>query len=333
MILALGSAARPVAILPAIIFLGGGVGSVFAINILVSLLQLCIMRARIFSCLRQNACVQNTPVVSASCSPVSFIRPDSLTIVSTAWLIIPSIDRLMLPAYVSLEDYGRYALIASLGILPASFAGPLSSALIPAIAEAYSKNDLARVRKLFQQSLRISAMLPLGVLAIMFGFSAEIPALVFGQDAVTAGDQQILRQISLSFGLYSLIVPGYAILVATNQQIRVTTAMLLAAILVPALIAILGSRLGTSSGPIAMSISYVLLVAVVYSICGKLMNYRRLQLIRALLTAASPAAIGLAYSWLKEDPSPLNLGTMPNVVVLATVLGINFTLIFKSRIL
>ncbi|MFC3886173.1 polysaccharide biosynthesis protein [Bacillus songklensis] len=85
-----------------------------------------------------------------------------------------------LTASLANQHFGLMAGVAmSIGFFPAFFAHSLLVALIPAVSEAYAKNDQGKLQQLLQQSMQITILYGLPAIVMMYVFAEPLTNLFF----------------------------------------------------------------------------------------------------------------------------------------------------------
>ena len=187
---------RFVGVLPVLIFVSATPTSFFSFQLVVAVIE---FLGYVFLSYRLLPKISNLNRLSWSYKPLLPTLKFSLTIAFTtsAWILLTQIDKLVLSKILPLDDYGYFtlAVIAAGSVLLVG--GPVSLALMPAMARLEAENKQSQVVRIYRKATQFVSVVA-GSAAITLGFFAE-PILW-----AWTGDVQLAKQTAPIMSLYAV---------------------------------------------------------------------------------------------------------------------------------
>lgn len=172
---------------------------------------------------------------------------------------------------------------------PLSFSNSISTALIPSIAAAKSRNKLSEVEQRINLSLLIGLLIAFPTTAIFFFYSDSILKLLFPNASAGAVILQI-SSLSIIFITIEQTIKGVLIGIGNNRVpiISMVVGVVLKIILNKLLIPINSFWGGINGATISNLISHVMITAICYLFLKKEINIkiRKINILKAILATA-----------------------------------------------
>lgn len=128
--------------------------------------QLCVAIVEIILLWNKSRLIVNEfrlgdSVIGWSMRPIQSILKFSMTIALTSsiWVFATQTDKLLLSKFLSLKEYGFFTLAVLVASIVMVISGPISSAIMPRMANMYSQNRKNDVVDLYKKSTQLVSML------------------------------------------------------------------------------------------------------------------------------------------------------------------------------
>lgn len=123
---------------------------------------------------------------------------------SLIWVVATQVDKFVLSAYISLDEYAKYQIAVQLCSVIAIFSGPLTQILLPRLSSLHASNQLQEYSKLYCSSILIF----IGVLSPLLPYF-----FIFGDDLITLWMKDTM--LSQSINMYAKWLVAAAFIAAT----------------------------------------------------------------------------------------------------------------------
>lgn len=123
---------------------------------------------------------------------------------SIIWVVATQIDKFILSAYISLDEYAKYQIAVQLCSVIAIFSGPLTQILLPRLSSLYASNQLQEYSKLYCSSI----ILFIGILSPLLPYF-----FIFGNDLITLWMKDTM--LSQSINMYAKWLMAASFIAAT----------------------------------------------------------------------------------------------------------------------
>jgi len=131
-------------------------------------------------------------------------------------LLLTQLDKILLSARISLEEFSYYAVASTLSSALYMLSIPISAAFYPSFAKHSTRNDVAGLRLEYHQAAKLMATI-MGSAAIVLGIFADVALQTWTGDAdVTAHATPFLRVLALGTLLNGFVGVPYQLQLATG---------------------------------------------------------------------------------------------------------------------
>jgi O-antigen/teichoic acid export membrane protein len=248
--------ARPVLSIAMLLIFGAKIWPFLAAQIAASICQTMTLR---FATWRHilNSAQQAYPRQAIKGRP-AFIN--SLAVVSICWLLLSSIDRLLLAHFLDIENYAVYTIVFSIAILPASLAGPLNISLLPLLSDLVARKQPALVAEQIGRAvlLTVQWILPLSLLLAVF--PKEALRLWTADRVIAEKGAPILAILSLGYFFYIFLTVPFALLIAMRKT-KVFALQCVATVVLSSLtIVCTATYWGALAGAVSLTLAYLCLM-------------------------------------------------------------------------
>ncbi|MEX1663914.1 oligosaccharide flippase family protein [Zhongshania arctica] len=161
----------------------------------------------------------------------------SIAFTSSIWVLVTQIDKLILSKILPLADYGYFtvaALLAS-GIMIVS--GPVSTAIMPRMANLHAKGELGQLIALYRQATQIVTVTVIPITLVLVFFSAQVLGAWTGDDNLVGRVAPVLALYAAGYGVLAVSAFPYYLQYANGDlKLHLIGSALLALILVPSVV-------------------------------------------------------------------------------------------------
>lgn len=174
-----------------------------------------------------------------SMKPVRAVIRFALSIALTAsiWVFVTQMDKLLLSGILPLDEYGYFTLAVLAASVIMVISGPISSAILPRMANLHAGNNRAGLIELYRKSSRLVCIL-CGTAAITLFYCAQ-PILYFwtGDSVLAEKISPILQLYAMGNGLLAISAfPYYLQYARGNLNLHIIGNLILLLLLVPSVI-------------------------------------------------------------------------------------------------
>lgn len=177
-----------------------------------------------------------------------------VTVMTAITVGVSQLDKIVLTRLIPLDEFGYYSFAATIAVAAAGLGSPILAATYPAMIEAYTAQDRARLAALFHKSAQLVAVVTFAPSAVVCAFSYVVLRL-WTHDAIIA---------SHSAALLSVYVLGAALNVAATIPYNITLAAgsvrasmivaIVGLVVFAVVLAILAPRIGAMGGAVGNAV-------------------------------------------------------------------------------
>jgi O-antigen/teichoic acid export membrane protein len=252
---------RFVGVLPVLIYFSHKPTTFFAYQLGVSVLEIAGL---LFFSYRLFPSVPKGENIQWAFAPLKPILKFSLTIAftSSVWILVTQTDKLILSKILSLVEYGHFtlAVLVAGGIMIIS--GPISSAIMPRMANLEARGDHLGLIKLYRESTQLVSVLA-GSAAVTLAFCAELLLWVWTGDRLLAKETAPILQIyAVGNGILAVAAfPYYLQYAKGDLRLHFLGNMVFVIIFVPAIIYVSQLYGGIGAGYVWLIMNLISLAA------------------------------------------------------------------------
>lgn len=240
-------------------------------------------------------------------------------------------DKLYLSGALSLGDYAKYSLAATIASFPYIFSTALNSVLFPRFSKNFRVGDLSSIERVFRAAVVLIALLMTILCSVVYWFGAPLLNLVFEHE-LAQGVADVLPVLMMGTALQSLLIVPYALQLAASWTSLSFRLNLVAIPLIAVMLPIGVAHYGALGGGYTWLIYNVLsLAATVYFVCRRypdLWHSFRFGVLVVLSVGAVVNVIFFTYHYWFTN-SFLHLTILSGGVGIFTLLG---ALFFRSHL-
>lgn len=178
-------------------------------------------------------------------------------------------DKLYLSGVLSLGDYAKYSLAATIASFPYIFSTALNTVLFPRFSKNFRTGDLLSIEQVFRAAVVLIALLMTILCSVVYWFGGTLLHLVFEHE-LAQGVGEVLPVLMMGTALQSLLIVPYALQLATSWTSLSFRLNLVAIPLIAIMLPICVVNYGALGGGYTWLIYNVLsLVATVYFVCRR----------------------------------------------------------------
>jgi len=228
-----------------------------------------------------------------------------ITLLSMLSVMVSQLDKVVLTRLVSLESFGYYSFATSVAGAVTFFGQSILTATYPAMIEAFSRRDEARLTYLFHRAAQLVSLTIFAPAAVLCAF-APIVLRLWARDPATVANASTLVSACLAgAALNGVAVIPYSLSLAAG---RVRPAMMAAAsgaLIYAAVLAFLAPRFGVLSGAVGSAFVNLagLLVYARWAVKPLLPGHARRWLVTDLLVPLSTAGAVASLARAAVSPS------------------------------
>jgi O-antigen/teichoic acid export membrane protein len=134
--------------------------------------------------------------------------------VTVLGIILAQMDKLVLSAVLSLEDFGYYSLATMMATGLAILASPVFTAVFPALSTLVARKDSVALIKTYHRAAQTLAALVLPPMIMIAWFSREVLQAWTGSGAIASATAPVLSLLMLGSGFNALMTVPWALQLA-----------------------------------------------------------------------------------------------------------------------
>lgn len=217
-----------------IAFFGGDLLSYFCYQLLISFIELLVIRYKLYQLLPSVS--EN---IQFSFPEVKRIAPFALSIAYTGvvWVFITQLDKLFLSKILSLSEYGYFTLVATICSGLVLLSSPINKAILPRMTVLVNDNKYDQAHGLYKRATRLLVSISMPVVFVIVCFPAEVVYVWTGNEEATRWAAQVMPIFVLGNGILVLASFQYYLQYAYGQlRYHVIYNTVVAIVSVPAII-------------------------------------------------------------------------------------------------
>ena len=215
--------------IPLIIYSSGSPIPFFALQALISLLELSICRWLVRL---------NMPAVKIDLSQIPEVFrglwrfSGAISILSLAWIFLTVIDRLILSRTITLEEYGIYTLGITIAGVTNGLTSPIGTVMGPRLATLVGEGKLTDALCLYKKYTYLITLLAGAICSSLFFFAAEIVWVWVGDRAVGEAAKQVVMFYGIGYFFVAVSTCAYQLQFARGRlRLNVVGAIIQSALL------------------------------------------------------------------------------------------------------
>jgi O-antigen/teichoic acid export membrane protein len=180
---------------------------------------------------------------------------------SVTWVVLSQLDKVLLSALLSLEDYGYYMIAVMVSSVLMTLVGPIYTAMYPRFSELVAAGDEKTLSALYHKACQLVSVVTLPLAAALGFFSFEVLLLWTGNAETAENTALLLSLLLVGTALHGMTNLPYALQLANGWTTLCLYFNLVAIVfLVPALIILVPAygALGAAGVWLILNVGYVL---------------------------------------------------------------------------
>lgn len=244
-----------------------------------------------------------------------------MTVVSVASVILLQLDKVIISAMLTLEDYGAYMVAILAGSIFGAFFMPVFNIIYPRMTVLVESGDTVALIALYRKGTRALAMVIFPLAMVLGLYSEPFVALWTGDANLARKCAPLILFISIGFSINGVMHFPYALQLAHGRtRIALYNSVILMIVMVP-LMLLLVSRYGLVGGAAAGMI-----IQVIYLFLGCWLTHRSLLRgtgMRWLVADVGiPLTIALAVGIYMHNVTSVGAGDVRDALLSAVVAGL-----------
>jgi len=277
-----------------VMYISNNIIDFFIYQLLVSVVELTTLSYKVYRNLPSDK------FIYPSYRALKKILPFALSVAYTSviWTIFTKFDKLLLSHYISLKDYGYFALVVAVSGAIMQFSGPISQAILPRMTHLLSEQKEGEMLLIYRRSTQFIAILISSVVGMVSAFSYELLFSWTGNLEASVWASPILFWYAIGNGIAIILSFQYYLQYAYGNlkyQIKFNTFFPL------------------------LALPFIFFGVIEYGAYGASIAWFTIQLIGFLFWSPfihSRFAPGMHMKWLLKDILPAILVTIIYVVIL-----------------
>lgn len=209
-----------------------------------------------------------------------------MTGITITGITLVQLDKVVISRFVTLDRYGAYMLASTAAALIPQMASPIFSAMLPALSQAFGRDDRIAQQAYFRLASRLVATLVVPIALAVACYSESLLVVWTGDSAISESGAPVLSMLASGALLNSIMVPCYAVQVAGGwTRLAMKTNIVLITLMPP--YAVLAS---STFGALGAASTWLFLNAVYLGMGARLTLQNMLP--------------GTANAWLRVDLAP-----------------------------
>ena len=188
-----------------VIYISNDIFYFFIYQMSIAILELVILNYKVYSNL------PNGIFLKPSIESIKRIAPFALGLAYTSgiWIVFTQIDKLLLSHYISLDQYGYFALVITVTSAIMQLAAPLSRAILPRMTSLLSNNKEKDMLQLYRKGTQYVSIIIFSVVGIVSFYSYELLYAWTGNIEASSWASPILFWYALGNGVMAIFAFQY----------------------------------------------------------------------------------------------------------------------------